>query len=135
MVTGKMLIKKSHKNLINVSFHISTELGIEANNLSLLSFTLGWAWNICLWEQCCNQELLYRSGFYHKSSQKFDYNHWWNLINYWWRVVETFIYRQQFIICFFVDFRSKYTSKKFVPIKDCSNYILLLFLIPCFCRF
>ena len=47
MVTGKMLLKKSHKNLINVSFHISTELGIEANNLSLLSFTLEWAWNIC----------------------------------------------------------------------------------------
>ena len=46
MVTGKILIKESHKNLTNVSFH-STIRGIELNNLSLASLTLRWIWNIC----------------------------------------------------------------------------------------
>ena len=47
MVTWKMFIKKSHKNFTNVSLHINTILGIEPNNLSLSSLTLGLTWNIC----------------------------------------------------------------------------------------
>ena len=129
MVTEKMLIKKSHKNFINFSFHISTVLGNEANNLSLLSFTLEWAWNICrfiikftVFEsnvaiKSCFIEVVFIARVLKNSIT----NHWWNLINYWWRVVEMFIYIQQFIIWFSVDFRSKYTSKKIVPIKVCSN--------------
>ena len=46
MVMEKMLMNESHKNFANVNFHISTIRGIEPNNLSLASLTLGWAWNI-----------------------------------------------------------------------------------------
>ena len=46
MVTAKMLINKSHKNFTG-SFHIGTIWGIEPNNLSLSSLTLGFTWNIC----------------------------------------------------------------------------------------
>ena len=47
MVTGKMFINKSHKKLINVSFHISTIWGVEPNHLSYSSFTLRLTRNIC----------------------------------------------------------------------------------------
>ena len=47
MVTGKMLIEECHKNITNVSFHISSIKDIETNNLSLSSLTLGLTWNIC----------------------------------------------------------------------------------------
>ena len=75
MVTGKMLINESHKNFSNVSFHISTIRGIDSNNLSLTSLTVEWTWNISdIFKKSTilitNQELLYRSDFYRKSSQK-----------------------------------------------------------------
>ena len=44
---GKIFIKKSHKNITNDGFHISTIWGIEPNNLSLLSLMLGLTWDIC----------------------------------------------------------------------------------------
>ena len=98
MATEKMLIHESHKNLTNVSFHISTVRGIEPNNLSISSLVLGCTCNICdifIKSTIFKSNIVIRSCFIEvtfitKVLRNSITNHWWNLINYWWRVAKIY---------------------------------------------
>ena len=97
MVTRKVFIDESHENFTNVSFHISTIKGIEPNNLSVSSLTLGWTWNIC---DILIKSTIFKSNvvirgcfvkviFIRRVLRNSIANHWWNLIDL---LMEGYIY-------------------------------------------